>query len=238
MSERELNLDQKAWMYRRLCFTDSTKQTYNTHRTAYLTFCESFCYQPIPVTEMVLCRYVAHLADRLCYNSIKQYINIIRIMHLEAGLSNPLSNNWVLSSILKGVAKFKGKSVSHKLPITPQHLLQIRSHLNLHLMEDNVFWAVCLTLFFTMLRKSNVFPKSIKLFDPSKNLRRCDFLVHPDGLHKGLVIQIRWTKTIQHKERLLLCPVPLLPGHPYVQYKLLLGLFIVLHRLRLMAQPL
>ena len=38
----------------------------------------------------------------LCY-SIKQYINVVRILHLEAGLINPFHNCWQVTMLLKGL---------------------------------------------------------------------------------------------------------------------------------------
>ena len=54
-------------------------------------------------------------------------------------------------------------------------------------------------------------PKSEKVFDPAKNLCRRDIIIRP----WGLVIRIRWSKTIQFRERQLLIPVMRLrQGHP------------------------
>ena len=83
-------LDLRVSAYRAQCFTQTTKQSYISHRKSFLLFCAKFHYQPLPVSTITLCRYAAHLAERLAYNSIKQYLNIVRIMHLEAGLTNPL----------------------------------------------------------------------------------------------------------------------------------------------------
>jgi hypothetical protein len=77
-------------------------------------------YEPVPVKEQTVCQYAAYLACRLKYQSIKQYLNIIRILHKEAGFPNPLDNNWILETTLQGIAKYKGKEIKRKLPITPK----------------------------------------------------------------------------------------------------------------------
>jgi hypothetical protein len=77
-----------------------------------------------------------------------------------------------------------------------------------------VFWAVCLVLFFGFFRKSNVLAPNTSTFVPDKHLTRHHFLVHPEGIKKGLLIIVKWSKTIQHKERQLLCPLPYLQQHP------------------------
>jgi hypothetical protein len=61
------------------------------------------------------------------------------------------------------------------------------------------------------LRKSNVLSPSKDGFDADKHLRRCD--IHPRPW--GMEVSIRWSKTIQFRERTLSIPLPILPNlHP------------------------
>ena len=70
--------------------------------------------------------------------------------------------------------------------------------------------------FYTFFRKSNLVPKSVNDFDPAKNLSRGDIIIRP----WGLVICVRWSKTIQFRERQLLIPVMrLTQGHPLCPVK-------------------
>lgn len=57
--------------------------------------------------------------------------------------------------------------------------------------------------FHLLLRASNITSKSTTYFDPEVNLTRSDFRMHGDLL----LVHIRWTKTLQFKERKLLIPV-------------------------------
>jgi len=166
----------------------------------------------VPVSKVTIARYVAHLAHTLKYQTITQYINVIRLLHLEYGFPNPLHDNWLLTSLLKGVARAKGTAVNKKLPITPEMLLLLRQTLDFTTVNDVVFWAAALTMFFTLFRKSNVFPPSIAKFDANKHLCRKDFSVLPDNT--GLLISIKWSKTIQLQDRSLITPLPLLKSHP------------------------
>ena len=131
-------------------------------------------------------------------------------MHIEMGFSNPLKENWFLDSVLKGIGRVKGLSVKRKLPITPQVVLKVKSLLNLDNAKDAVFWAACVVAFFGFFRKSNLFPKNANSFNPKKHLCRSDFSVHP----WGIMISIKWSKTIQCGERILQTPIPLLKNHP------------------------
>ena len=167
-------------------------------------------YTPVPASPVTILRYTAHLAKRLSANSIPKYLNIIRILHLEVALPDPLKNNWHLHTILKGIARVKGTMPNRKLPITPSILLRIHAILDFTKILDCVFWAICLTAFFAFLRKSNLLPPSAITFDPDRHLCRSDFTLIRDGVQ----LQIRWSKTIQFAEKLLFVPLPYLPGHP------------------------
>ena len=178
-------------------------------------------YDPVPVSRMTLLRYVAFLARRLAPSSIRQYLNIIRILHLELGFQDPLKENWVLNTVLKGVARVKGLKVNRKLPITPEILLKIRANIHLNDILQANFWAICLVAFFGFFRKANLLPPSNNLFDEGKHLRRKDLSFSPHGLS----INIRWSKTIQFSERSLCVPLPFLPGHPLCPVKAVINAF-------------
>ncbi len=83
-------------------------------------------------------------------------INAERLLHVEAGLSNPIQDNWKVKSVLQGIKRVKGASSGYKLPITPTHLLAIKQHLCLRNVQDRQLWAAILTAFFGLLRVSNI----------------------------------------------------------------------------------
>lgn len=104
---------------------------------------------PVPLSQENLGRYIAFLSRPLCFNSVKQYLNIVRLMHLEAGFQNPLEKNWYFDSILKGVRRMKDDASVQKLPITIDILRKLFITLNLECAFDRTFWAACLVGFFS-----------------------------------------------------------------------------------------
>lgn len=66
-------------------------------RQAYFAFCAKVNIPPVPLSQTDLGRYIAYLSRRLCFSSVRQYLNVIRLLHLESGFSNPLENNWYVS---------------------------------------------------------------------------------------------------------------------------------------------
>ena len=78
------------------------------------------------------------------FSSIQQYLNVIRLLHLESGYDNPLADNWMLKSVLQGIKRVKGNYVAHKEPITPDILLVFHHRLKLSDPRQSAIWAACL----------------------------------------------------------------------------------------------
>ena len=188
----------------------NTKKTYACHLRAYLTFCEKLNIAPVPVDERTVALYATYLARTLRPASVRQYLNIVRLLHLECGFEHPYKDSWTVTSALRGIDRVKGCEVRRKTPITPQILLAMKSKINLQHLDDSVFWAACLVLFFGLLRKSNLFPDKSADFDASKQLTRDCFFVHDNML----TIIVKWSKTIQKKEKTLSIHLPCLHPHP------------------------
>ena len=98
-------------------------------------------------------------------------------------------------------------------------LLGIRRIINLNISYDASFWAVCLTAFLGLFRKSNLFPVSDIQYDPNKQFSRSSF----QFLSLGALVQVTWSKTIQFRERSVCIPLP------YIPYSLLCPASSVLH---------
>ena len=205
----EASLDNEVLEYMKQTYASSTQKVYRTQKESYLAFCSVMGYTPVPASTPVLCRFAIILSRTLKYTTVKQYLNIIRLLHLEWDLPNPLEKNFQLQSLPKGMRRAMGDSPTCKIPINPSMLLKILSKLNLDTLEDSNMWASALIKFYAMLRRSNVLATK-KSFNPTKHLCRNDFVFH----HWGVMINIRWSKTIQFKDRTLYIPMPRIPGHP------------------------
>ena len=195
--------------FKSLAYAVSTQKTYKSQRETYLLFCKALGYTPVPASTQTLCRFAALLARTHRYSSIKQYLNIVRILHLEWDLPNPLSGNFQLDSVLKGIRRAIGDKVNRKAPIDPQMLIAILTQLDMDNKCHCAVWAACLLMFYGMLRQSNVMPASPASFDPNKHLRRQDIKF----TQNAVILTIRWSKTIQFKERTLTLPLPRIRNH-------------------------
>jgi hypothetical protein len=138
-------------------FATATKRTYRSQVNLYFKFCSDFGLIPIPASQETLVTYNAFLARRLSANSIPGYMNVVRLLHLEAGFKNPLCDNWEIKAIQKGISRLLGKPPKQKSPITIGILLDLYKTVN-NTPEDTAFWATCLVSFYGFLRKSTVLP--------------------------------------------------------------------------------
>ena len=203
-------LSREVDFFRSLCWAPNTQRAYAVHRRAYLQFCNMLGLPPVPATSNQLCMYAAYLARRMKYNSIKQYMNIIRILHLEWQLPSPLSGDFHLQSTLQGIRRHLGDTVSRKEPITPQLLLALLSHLDVTTPEGANTWAAALIMFFGLLRRSNVLSSNSSPFNPALHLRRQDLIFTSAGLQ----LRIRWSKTLQFKQKEFILPLCRIKRHP------------------------
>lgn len=194
-------LDHLVLLYRTTTFAESTKCTYSSYLRRYLCFCKMMDILPVPICQKNLARYIVYLTESLQYSSVRQYLNIVRILHEEAGLSNPIIKNWFLSSLLTGVRRSLGDTCKPKLPITCEILYKIAQTLAFGNSFDMCFWCCCVVAFFSFLRKSHLLAKSQSNW--GNVLRREDVKFMLD--HVELVITC--TKTIQFQERNLVIPL-------------------------------
>jgi hypothetical protein len=138
----------EARAYKRMAFAEATKKAYKSHLVSYLTFCKEFKRNPVPATQDTITGYIVHLARRLKPSSIPGYINIIRLLHVQAGLDNPLVDNWEVKMLKKGISRLKGLPPKQKLPVTLEILGKIYRCLDLRSPRDIAFWVATLVGFF------------------------------------------------------------------------------------------
>ncbi|CAG2200279.1 unnamed protein product [Mytilus edulis] len=196
-------LDDIVLDFRCHAYAESTKKTYMTYLKSFVAFCNLIGIPVVPLSQENLARYIAHLSRRLKYNSLCNYLSIIRILHLEAGYSSPIDTHLV-SNVLKGARRVLGDVNTAKLPITPKILFKIFAIISFNDTKDVAFWAACLVAFFSFFRKSNLLTPSVNDFDPDRHLSRHNVFFREDGV----LLRISKSKTIQFAERCLDIPLP------------------------------
>jgi hypothetical protein len=144
----------------------------------------------VPASVQNICRYIAFLSISFKYSSIKVYLNVVRLLHLQVGYGNPVSNH-IIQQVLKGVRRTLSHEPYRRPIMTTVLLKQIRSSLNLASSVDTAVWAACLLAFYGMLRISSLFP-------PHPNM----LVVRSARIFKwGIVVSFKYSKTVQYAER-------------------------------------
>jgi hypothetical protein len=170
----------EAYAFRNAAYASTTKKTYKSQANCYLKFCLGHRLTPFPSS---LVSYCAFLARSLSANSIPGFLNVIRVMHLEAGYSNPLCDNWELSSIQKGISRLLGKPPVQKSPITVKILLDLFKTVT-NSAFDVAFWAACLIAFLGFLRKSTLLP-STEYLSAGKFIARHDLVTAENTINNS-----------------------------------------------------
>ena len=159
---------------------------------------------------MNICRFAAFLGRSKSFNSVKQYLNIIRVIHLELNLPNPLQANYMVKSVLQGMRRVKGDTQLQKEPFSPEILLKILSCLQIHSVVDAQFWAALLACFFGLMRVGSVCVKSFTNVISPHILARKDISFSA----RGCCLVLHGSKTIQFQQRIHTVTLPFFKDHP------------------------
>ena len=89
----------------------------------YLDFCSRLKISPLPVSETMLCHFIAFLRlEGLRHQTAKSYLSAVRHLQISQGFGDPrISTMPQLELVLRGVKReLAGQPAKPRLPITPQ----------------------------------------------------------------------------------------------------------------------
>ena len=78
----------------------------------------TFCHQwqlvnldgsPLPASELTILRFIANLSARRTVSSIRNYLSVVRNLHIVYGFSDPLSGLPRVPLVLKGIKRVQGR---------------------------------------------------------------------------------------------------------------------------------
>ena len=107
LASLEESMDRSVIYYIKRTYASSTQRTYRTHRYTYLAFCSVMVYCPVPASCTALCRYASFLSRTLNIRQSNSIMNIVRLLHLEWSIPNPLSD-FKLKFVLKEICRDLG----------------------------------------------------------------------------------------------------------------------------------
>ena len=193
-------MDHIVQEYCRLGIAKSTTRSYNSALKRFYQFCTKFSIDyPFPVSESLLCYYVAFLAQSgLAPSSIRSYLAAVRHMQVTCimGYPEPRETSSLprLKLVINGIARKRldgGQSPSKpRLPIMASILKQLyKVWLARHLdLNTRMIWAACSACFFGFFRAGEITVPSKTAFRPSQHLTWSD--VKPDSTSAPSMIKI------------------------------------------------
>ena len=113
-------------------YAEGSRRNLKVQWESFLLFCTYFSFISLPASTETLQLYAQFLSRTFkSTESIKNYINGVKTMHLLLGYKVDQINSFILNLSVKGIAKLKPYCVRQAAPMTPEILLQIASILDL-----------------------------------------------------------------------------------------------------------
>ena len=100
----------------------------------------------------------------------------------------PVSDNWILSSVLNSIRRVFCTASRPLLPKTLDNLTAMHSKLNLSSSKHVSFWAICPTIFFGLFQKLHLLPTSHCTFVSYQQFIRFDFMYDV----YGILLRVCW----------------------------------------------
>lgn len=130
-------------------YATSTKKNIKSQCRTYVMFCLYFKIDMFPCSEETIGLYIQFLSRSFkSVQSIRNYVNGVRILHNLHGYEFPNMDNFDLKLLLRGVSRLSQHTPKRVLPITPSILYKMCQHLNLEHPFFLAMWCSYLFAFF------------------------------------------------------------------------------------------
>ena len=170
----------------------------------------------LPAQTQTLVNYMQFLAKKLkALGSIKAYVAGVKTLHELLDVSTTAFSTLRVKLMWMGLENTILHVPKRAKPISPEILAAIHDTLDLNKANEIAFWALCVTAFFILARKSNLVPT--KTFDSTKQLARRHLTFYKDYVD----VVIHWTKTRRPNQDPLEYPLYIIPGSKICPFKAL-----------------
>ena len=135
---------------------------------------------------------------------LKHLLSSVKFVHEALDLPYPV-NSFQVDTTMQGLKRRLAKVPFQVLPLTPNILRKMFSHLNMSNLQDRALWCSYLLAFYGLLRKSSAVPKSTS-YAVNKVLVRRNVSV--DTQHNMVYLYLGYGKTNNFCTRDVLIPIP------------------------------
>ena len=156
------SLENNVSRYIAQALAPTTFRAYQSGQRRFLRFCTEAGLQPLPLSENLLCLFVAHLASEgLVPQTIKSYLLAVRHFHIVAGHGDSFTPGSFprLQYVLRGVKRAPRQPSRPRLPITPHLLRTIKTQWAARASDQDtsMLWAACCMGFFGFMESRGVY---------------------------------------------------------------------------------
>ena len=184
----------------------STKKNLLTQLKSYTQFCDRLNLQYFPCDNKQLCRFGQTLASTFqSPEAVSNYLSGVRTLHALLGLTIPDPREKEMQMFTQGLKRIMQHAIRQAAPITPELLIRLSRVVKYTDMVEMVSWVAVLLGFYMFLRKSNLVPVAMDKFNSQEQFTRGD--IHLTSPYQAMMTEIRWSKTIQFKQKVLRFPV-------------------------------
>ena len=212
----------------RAASADSTRASHQSAWRSFFRFLLAFEWAPTPPSQGLFVRYATWLHLReYSYASIRAYVAALPALYINGGVEVSIGKVAMpaLGRCLQGIRRRTGEVSQCKENLTIANLRVFREFVDLRRPRQLAHWAAVCVGFFSFLRSGNLVPKLKKAGESGAFLLRGD--VH--FTERGVILQVRKTKTHQFLDRPLEVPIPYIQGCRFCPVTAIRALFAVTH---------
>ena len=185
---------------------ESTKKNLVCQLSAYEKFCDKYALEYFPCDNKQLCRFGQHLSATFeSPEAVGNYLSGIHTCLALLGIEVPDVNDRQMKMFTAGLKRIMPHAVKQAEPVTPELLLRLSKVVNYRDQVEMVAWMGLLLGFYMFLHKSSLVPDTMDGFDREQQFCRSD--INLLGIDQAMMFEIRWSKTIQHKQKILRLPI-------------------------------
>ena len=199
-------MDQEVAYTKSQSIKASTKKNLLVILNSYKTFCDKFNFDLFPCDNKQLCRFGQYLARTFkSAEGVGNYQSGIRTCHALLGLQIPDPSERQMQMFMQGLKRVLIHAIKQTEPMTPELLLRLSKVVNYMDEVELVAWVATLLGFYMFMRRSNLVPDSVDNYNIKEQFCRGD--LNLTGLETAMMTEVRWSKTLQFREKVLRFPV-------------------------------
>lgn len=194
-------LDIQLGLVIKSAWAESTLKTRNSQWSKFIHFCKADGLEPLPPDVLTVARYLVNRGVTCAYSTCNHDLSAIVMLHKFFDHDASFRDTFVIKLVMKGLARSIGKHVSQKMGLTPKDFIDIYEKLDLSDINTITKWSALMLAFRSLLRKSNIVQTNLK--ETGMVILRSDI----EFSSRGVLLNVKKSKTIQYKEYQLRIPV-------------------------------